>query len=186
MNSELKEPTQLVAGITHKEILSLMADAGIFCSVDKFTRILQDAQRRALAAQALERMTANAESLNLNDEPKTYTFAPDGSGPCAKQTVTATVVSKRGDRYVATNHCMNPQTVCPRAGMATGQGYELCKSICQQPAHAEVNAILFAGGAAQGASLRLEGHTYACEQCKEVARKYGIAGIVIEEPTNGN
>jgi hypothetical protein len=27
----------------------LMADAGIFCSVDKFCRILQDAQRRALA-----------------------------------------------------------------------------------------------------------------------------------------
>jgi hypothetical protein len=27
----------------------VMANAGIFCSVDKFARILQDAQRRALA-----------------------------------------------------------------------------------------------------------------------------------------
>jgi len=52
MSNDLKEPTQLVAGMSHKEILSLMADAGIFCSVDKFTRILMDAQRRALAAQA--------------------------------------------------------------------------------------------------------------------------------------
>jgi hypothetical protein len=47
----LPEPSQLVAGMSHKEILSLMADAGIFCSVDKFTRILMDAQRRALAAR---------------------------------------------------------------------------------------------------------------------------------------
>jgi hypothetical protein len=69
MTTELKEPTQLVTGISHKEILSLMADAGIFCSVDRFTRILMDAQRRAVVAQALDRMTANAEELGLYDEP---------------------------------------------------------------------------------------------------------------------
>lgn len=51
MSTELKEPTQLVAGMSHREIIALMADSGIFCSVDRFTRILQEAQRRAIAAQ---------------------------------------------------------------------------------------------------------------------------------------
>jgi hypothetical protein len=45
----LAAPTQLVIGLSHREMIDLMANAGIFCSVDKFARILQDAQRRALA-----------------------------------------------------------------------------------------------------------------------------------------
>jgi hypothetical protein len=72
---ELKEPTQLVAGMSHREMLDIMADNGVFCSHDKFARILQDAQRRALADQAkremaLERMVANAEELGLYNEPE--------------------------------------------------------------------------------------------------------------------
>jgi hypothetical protein len=63
----LPTPTQLVTGMSHREMVDLMADAGIFCSVDKFARILMDAQRRAIAAQALDRMTANAEELGLYD-----------------------------------------------------------------------------------------------------------------------
>jgi hypothetical protein len=35
----------------HREMLQIMLDNGIFCSHDKFTRILQDAQKRALQAQ---------------------------------------------------------------------------------------------------------------------------------------
>ncbi|CAB3730219.1 hypothetical protein LMG22037_05516 [Paraburkholderia phenoliruptrix] len=50
MSTELKEPSQLVIGLTHKEMLTWMADNGIFCSTDKFTRLLQEAQRRAIAA----------------------------------------------------------------------------------------------------------------------------------------
>jgi hypothetical protein len=61
----LPAPTQLIIGMSHKEMLDVMKSADIFCSVDKFTRILQDAQRRALAEQALERMTQNAEGLGL-------------------------------------------------------------------------------------------------------------------------
>lgn len=47
----LPEPTQLVAGMSHKEMLEIMAENGVFCSHDRFARILQDAQRRAIAAQ---------------------------------------------------------------------------------------------------------------------------------------
>lgn len=63
--------------------------------------------------------------------------------------------------------------------MPTGIGYELCKSVCQQPTHSEVNAINLAGDAARGAVLHIEGHTYACEACKSVAEQAGIALIVI-------
>lgn len=101
---------------------------------------------------------------------------------CVKQTVTATIVATNSRCYVATNHCLNPQTTCPRAGLPTGQGYELCKSICQQPGHAEINALELAGSAAVGATMYLEGHTYACEPCKTAARNAGIREIIFGAP----
>lgn len=52
MSKELKEPTSLLNGITHREMINVMSDAGIFCSVDKFTRVLQWAQQRAFDAIA--------------------------------------------------------------------------------------------------------------------------------------
>jgi hypothetical protein len=45
----LPAPTQLVIGLSHREMIDIMSANGVFCSVDKFARILQDAQRRALA-----------------------------------------------------------------------------------------------------------------------------------------
>jgi hypothetical protein len=50
MTKPLTEPTQLVIGIPHRRMLDMMSDAGIFCSTDKFARILQEAQRLALAS----------------------------------------------------------------------------------------------------------------------------------------
>jgi deoxycytidylate deaminase len=104
------------------------------------------------------------------------------TGPCAKQTVRATIVTPEGRRFAGTNHVANPQETCPRADMPTGVGYELCKSVCQQGSHAEVNAIAEAGEHAQGATLYLEGHTYACEPCKAAAAEAGIIEIVIGGP----
>lgn len=101
---------------------------------------------------------------------------------CAKQTVTATIVMPDGRRFVGTNFARNPQPTCPRADMPTGVGYELCRSICQQEAHAEVNAIAAAGGKAEEATLYLEGHTYACEPCKAACAAAGIVAIVIGAP----
>lgn len=103
-------------------------------------------------------------------------------GPCVKQTVTATIIATDGRRFTATNHCDNAQSICPRAGMATGEGYELCRSVCEQPAHAEVNAIWLARRATRGATLYLQGHTYACEPCKKACADAGIASIVIGAP----
>lgn len=57
--STLPEPTQLVIGLTHREMIDLMASNGVFCSVDKFARILMDAQRRALASTAAKEEEAS-------------------------------------------------------------------------------------------------------------------------------
>lgn len=103
-------------------------------------------------------------------------------GPCAKQTVTATIVTKDGQRFVGTNYCNNAQQTCPRAGMPTGAGYELCRNICQQEAHAEIVALRAAGLNTQGATLYIEGHSYACEPCKAAAREAGITDIIIGVP----
>lgn len=101
---------------------------------------------------------------------------------CAKQTVSATIISLSGERFVGTNFALNPQAFCPRGNMPSGTGYELCKTICRQEAHAEVNAIAAAGVLAMGATLYLEGHTYACEPCKAACSEAGIADIVIGSP----
>lgn len=100
---------------------------------------------------------------------------------CAKQRVVATIVTPDGFTYVGENLCENPQTVCPRdaAGYKTGEGYELCKSICNQGSHAEVAAINLAGDACSGSTLYLTGHTYACDSCKSAAFGAGISSIVI-------
>lgn len=51
------QPSQILIGITHRQMLDMMAEAGIFCGVDKFARILHDAQQRALRAQNEEEKT---------------------------------------------------------------------------------------------------------------------------------
>lgn len=101
---------------------------------------------------------------------------------CAKQTVTATIVTPDGVRFRATNHCYNPQEVCPRKDMPTGVGYELCKSVCNQSGHAEVNAIRVAGSYAKGATMYIEGHTYACDGCLDAIKEAGITSVVFSRP----
>lgn len=106
------------------------------------------------------------------------------NGPCKKQIVTATIVTADGRRFVGTNDCETPQEVCPRADMPSGVGYELCKSVCNQTGHAEINALRAAGPGLSDATLYLEGHTYACDHCKEMCKSCGIKEIIIGPPPN--
>ena len=101
---------------------------------------------------------------------------------CVKQEVKATLIAKDGERFVGTNYCLTPQTSCPRAGMETGQGYHLCKEVCNQVGHAEVVAIIRAGDKAEGSVIYLEGHTYACAACTQMANKAGVQDIIIGSP----
>ena len=141
------------------------------------------------SSYAIRRLTPR-ECCRLQGFPDDWTLVsrraksvdPLIAGPCAKQVVTATVVSPSGKRYQATNWCMSPQKECPRAGMPSGEGYELCRTVCAQHAHAEVNALKAAGEFARGGRLYVEGHTYACGPCLAVAKEAGIEEVVVGPP----
>lgn len=146
----------------------------------------------AVVSNAAVRRLTPVECARLQGFPDNHTEIPwkvrvkhpAGAGPCAKQVVKATVVCKNGTHFSSTNYCKNPQAVCPReiAGFKSGEGYSLCKTVCQQVGHAEQNAIAFAGKKSKDATLFLEGHTYACDGCKKAAKQAGIKQIVVGPP----
>jgi deoxycytidylate deaminase len=97
---------------------------------------------------------------------------------CAKQETIAVIV-KNGEIVVGSNWCEKPQKECRRKNMKTGEGYELCKNICKQNSHAEVDACKKAGEFAKEADLYLIGHYYCCDNCKKVMKDFGIKNIHI-------
>jgi len=99
---------------------------------------------------------------------------------CAKQLTMAVIVSGL-NYYVGSNWCKTPQIECPRKDMPSGVGYKLCQTICHQPNHAEIDACINAGIMAKGATLYLIGHTYCCDNCKKIMKRYGIKNIIIKE-----
>ena len=101
-----------------------------------------------------------------------------GSGKCAKQPVIAVIKSIKDEFYFGLNSCDAPQETCPRGDMPSGEGYEMCKDICKQTNHAEVNACIFAGESAKGATLYLIGHTYCCDHCKKISIKDHIQKLI--------
>lgn len=110
--------------------------------------------------------------------------AEPARGPCAKQRVVATIVTSDGRQFTGENDCLNPQNFCVRdeRGLGTGEGYELCKEVCQQTDHAEINAIKAAGKAAKGSVMYIEGHTYACEPCRAAMVRAGVIGYRFSAP----
>lgn len=97
-------------------------------------------------------------------------------GPCAKATITCIIVTPDNECFTGTNYCENAQPVCPRL---PGEGYEKCKSICQQVGHAEITALMAAGEKAKGSAAYLFGHTYACQQCQEALFGAGVLTISV-------
>ena len=100
------------------------------------------------------------------------------TGKCFKQETIA-IIENNGQYWIGSNWCENVQSECPRKNMKSGEGYHLCKEICNQGSHAEIDACLKAGENANGGILYLLGHTYCCDSCKEVMDKYGIKNVVI-------
>jgi hypothetical protein len=93
--------------MSHREMVEIMQSAGIFCGTDKFARILMDAQRRAIAAQALDRMTENAEELGLYDEPACWCHK------CIEGKTTRGGFPLSGTRMILCPACGNKR--CPHA-----------------------------------------------------------------------
>lgn len=154
---------------------------GVHCGGETYIQELSGRVRRVVPLE-VERIFGFPDDWTNVPRKVVRELIPDGSGPCAKQTVTATVVASDGTHYVGTNHQRNPVASCPRAGMPTGTGYELCRNVCQQSGHAEVNALRLAGKAAKGATLYVEGHTYACAPCSADASAAGIVSIEFGPP----
>jgi len=100
-------------------------------------------------------------------------------GPCAKTVVLCTLVFPDGRRVVGENACNKPQAVCPRL---PGEGYIKCRTICDQPGHAETMAIALAGHTAFGAHAYIEGITYACRACQESLFGNGAVALTIGAP----
>lgn len=105
------------------------------------------------------------------------------ANPCVKQTVKALIVSVTGAKVLGSNAINNKVNECPRVvkGCVTGEGYDLCKSVCNQNEHAEVTAIQNAKKAnidLKGSTLYLTGHTYFCDNCTQAMKEAGIKKAV--------
>lgn len=108
---------------------------------------------------------------------------------CLKQTTVAIVYHEEKQRLVniGMNGIANESEeleVCPREeqGFKTGEGYHLCKEVCKQSGHAEVEACLdpdLDPSELKGATLYLIGHTYVCNHCQWVMKKKGLKDYVI-------
>jgi len=97
-------------------------------------------------------------------------------GPCAKRRVVCRITAADGSIYTGENYCASPQKSCPRL---PGEGYDKCKSICKQPAHAEEVALAFAGDKAKGATVTIEGHSRVCDKCLNSLNLAGIDQLAI-------
>lgn len=90
---------------------------------------------------------------------------------CAKARVFLTLINPDGRTWTGENWCQTPQAVCPRL---PGEGYEKCKTICNQVGHAEIDALRLAGEGAKESTAILRGHTYACQSCQEAMFAAGV------------
>ncbi len=107
-----------------------------------------------------------------------------GHQPCIKQSVYA-MIEVGDNKIFGSNKMLNDEIKeCPRdlQGYVSGAGYHLCKDICQQDSHAEVDAIKNAerlGIDTNGGKLTLVGHTYCCDPCKSAMELAGITEVEI-------
>lgn len=131
---------------------------------------------------------------------KPLVYLPMNAGPCVKAVVTATLVSTDGDTFQSTNFCRMPQTVCPREteGFGPGEGYHLCKDVCGQRGHAEVNVIDFALGhgihKVRNAKLYVDydlrvdngvDSARVCGACNTYADAAGVGEVILGKPPVG-
>lgn len=103
---------------------------------------------------------------------------------CTKQSVNVIIINKDNNYVLGSNNINNYVEICPRVkeNYPTGQGYHLCKEICNQNNHAEQDAIAKAkelGIDIEGADLYLIGHTYFCDACTEAMKNAKIATATI-------
>jgi len=100
---------------------------------------------------------------------------PQGSGKCAKRNVVAMLETLDGDVYMSSNYCCKPQAKCPRT---EEEGYEKCKSVCEQPGHAETNVLRLAGEKAKGGTMYIFGHYRQCPDCAKACKRAKVRVVI--------
>jgi hypothetical protein len=93
---------------------------------------------------------------------------------CAKTRVRVTLTHPDGRSWTGENRCRNPQAVCPRL---PGEGYDKCRTVCDQVGHAERDALQLAGEHAHGCTASLDGHTYYCMECQHALFAAGVVAL---------
>lgn len=105
-------------------------------------------------------------------------YIPKGTGACAKVVVKAQLTTTGGEQFESTNFCLTPQTTCPRdvQGYGAGEGYHLCKQVCNQPGHAEENVIFFAKknkAPIRGSNIVVD-YSRICNNCQRICQEEGV------------
>ena len=102
---------------------------------------------------------------------------------CLDRTIIA-IIEYQGKIYVGTNGIMNTPTECPRSGCTINQGYELCRTVCHQPYHAEEAAIvewlIDCGNIDKhDATISVYGAKAMCERCKALCEHYQLQVVKV-------
>jgi hypothetical protein len=99
---------------------------------------------------------------------------------CAKQTVLCLLLDINWNVIsYGSNECKNPVEVCPREDLETGIGYDLCRDVCKQVGHAEINAIRNITNGDVPYICIVIGHSWCCDNCLEVLTKNNISNLII-------
>ena len=99
-----------------------------------------------------------------------------GLQSCLDRTIIA-VIEYQDKIYIGTNGIINVPTECPRSGCTINQGYELCRTVCHQPYHAEESAIIACGNV--GATISVYGAKAMCERCKALCEHYKLQVVKV-------
>ena len=102
-------------------------------------------------------------------------------GLCRKRPVGAVLVTPVGEVFIGGYRITQPQPVCPRKeqGFKDGKGWHLCKEVCGQVAHAEIDALNQAGDKARGGKLYLVGHWTACDDCARALVAHEVSWEIV-------
>lgn len=98
---------------------------------------------------------------------------------CQDKTIVA-VLRSNGRVFLGINGISESMTYCPRNVMEMGvnQGYSMCRSICRQESHAEVDAIdtwLRNSKADDTAEISIFGTGKICDNCMALLQKFNVS-----------
>ena len=107
-----------------------------------------------------------------------------GLQSCLDRTIIA-VIEYQDKIYIGANGIKNTPTECPRSGCTINQGYELCRTVCHQPYHAEESAIIDWLMAncdnidKHDATISVFGAKAMCERCKALCEHYKLQVVKV-------